>query len=263
MIGRPAASYRKAHELLWKKGNWQFLMIPIGLSIALFIALMGASFAASTVISNWIQNYLEKFYDIPDWLTVVWGILIFSFAIGTSYICFRSLVMICYGPFLEQLSTEAEKLLKGRPHEIERTVYESIKRPFLMALLVISGTLASICGAFLIGLIPVIGVIISGALLFPLQMFLGAVAFIDPYLDRSGYTHRDAFRLMWKNFGSVFVFGLVGFGLALIPIVGWFVGPTYSAAAGIIFAILLLQNEKTKGKNNSASQLEIVHDDPE
>ena len=253
MIGKTAYSYQKAHEILWKHGHWRFLLAPIGLSVVLLFVLTGLCFLVSKWVSGWAQGLLEKMYDFPDWLESIWLILFFAIGLGTCYVAFRSLVMICYGPFLERLSVMAEKVVTGDSHEVPRSIAEAIQRPILMVFFSVLGSLLAVGAGFLLSLIPLIGVVLSGALLFPTQIFLATMPFIDPYLDRSGMNARDSIRLMREHFFSVFSLGLVGLGITLIPIVGWFLGPTYSAAAGIVFAILISQRDENRKKIISGS----------
>ena len=239
MIGRTVYSYSKAHEILWKHGHWKFMLAPIGLSVVLFVVLVGACFGLSSLVSDWIQGLISNWYDLPEWLEDIWLVLFFALGLGTCYVAFRALVIVCYGPFLEQLSIEAEKVVKGDSHEVPRSIPEMIKRPLLMAFVTISFSLLALIVGFLFGLIPLVGAVISAVCLFPTQMFLSAIGFVDPYLDRSGLSAGASFRLMRKNFFSIAMLGIVGLLITLIPVIGWFVGPTYSAAAGIVFAILI------------------------
>lgn len=246
MIGRTAYSYRKAHEILWKHGHWKFLLAPIGLSVVLFFLLIVGTFALSNLISHWTENLIDKLYDFPDWVRFIWLTLFFALGLGTCYVAFRALVMVCYGPFLERLSVEGEKVVKGHSHEVPRSILAMIKRPLLMALLTVGMSLLVLIAGFLLTLIPVAGVVLSAVFVFPTQVYLSAVGFVDPYLDRAGLSANDSFRLMRKNFFGIAILGLVGLLITLIPVVGWFVGPTYSAAAGIVFAILITDSETGK-----------------
>ena len=68
-------------------------------------------------------------------------------------------------------------------------------------------------------------------------MFLTGIGFIDPYFVRAGYNGMQSFRIMLKRFFTVGFFSAFGGLILLIPLFGWFLGPTYSVVAGIILAL--------------------------
>ena len=63
---------------------------------------------------------------------------------------------------------------------------------------------------------------------------------IDPVLSRAGLRARDSFRLLRRNMLEVIVFGAIGSLIVAIPLVGWFLGPTYCVIAGVHLGLLLL-----------------------
>ncbi|MCI5223916.1 MAG: hypothetical protein D3924_14900, partial [Candidatus Electrothrix sp. AR4] len=95
--------------------------------------------------------------------------------------------------------------------------------------------------------VPVVGTLLSGAVVFFLQMFLSSVAFVDPYLDRRGMATKQAFTLLWGEKRDMFFFGTAGLLLTLIPVFGWFVGPTYSVISGVALGVLLFEEDTDSG----------------
>ncbi len=239
MIGKAKFSFLKAHEILWKLGYWRYLLVPIILSVVLAVVLVVLCFAFSSILSVWLHEFLSTFFELPEWFRLVLMLFIIVFEMGPFYVAFRSLVMVCYAPFLDKLSVKVEELVNGHSKEFDRGFIESIKRPLMMASFTISASVAVFVGGLFIGLVPVAGILISSLMLIPFQIFLSSVAYVDPYLERSGYTPRESIVLMRKNIGSMLIFGLFGFIIMMIPIIGWFVGPTYSVVAGIVFGILI------------------------
>ncbi|WOO42796.1 EI24 domain-containing protein [Rubellicoccus peritrichatus] len=233
-------SYVKAHEILWKLGYWRYLLIPIALSVVLAFVLVGFCFLFSAVLSSLAHEYLSGLFEMPEWFRIIILILIFGLGLGPCYVLFRGLVMVCYGPFLDKLSIKAEALINGKVKDFESGFFDSIKRPLQMAFYTISASIAFFFGGLALGLIPLLGMFVAGITLL-VQMYLSAVPYVDPYMERSGYSARESFRLMRKHTGSVLLFGLIGLLTTAIPIVGWFIGPTYSVVAGIILGILLTE----------------------
>ncbi len=247
MFGKAKYSFLKAHEILWKLGYWRYLLIPILLSMVLAFVLTVLGIALSSILSLWAYEFLSQFFELPRILREVLILVIIICEIGPLYVAFRSLVLVCYAPFLDRLSIKVEELVNGSAKEFSRSFLETLKRPLLMAAFTISASVAVFGAGLVIGVIPFVGLLISAGLLFPLQIFLSSVAYVDTYLERIGLTPKESFKLMRKNFGSMFIFGLIGFAIMLIPVVGWFVGPTYSVVAGIVFGILISKEREGSG----------------
>jgi uncharacterized protein involved in cysteine biosynthesis len=77
-------------------------------------------------------------------------------------------------------------------------------------------------------------------------MFLSSAAFVDPYLDRRGMTPKQTFVLLWSKKTEMFFFGAAGLLLTIIPIIGWFIGPTYSVISGVALGVLLFEENLDK-----------------
>ncbi|MEM6884164.1 MAG: EI24 domain-containing protein [Verrucomicrobiota bacterium] len=243
MIHEAKFAYLKAHEILWKHGYWKYLLLPIAISIVLAVLLLLLCLGFSSWLSGWTLDVLAKWIALPGWIQPILTILLFCLSATPCYVAFRSLVLLAYAPFLDQLAVQAETLVNGEVRTTQRSLPQTLRRPLLMASITIPLSLLLLIGGFAIGLIPVVGVFLTGLIILPLQLFLSAVAYIDPYLDRCDHNPLASLRMMRKQFFNVMFFGLVGLLLTFIPIIGWFLAPTYSVAAGIVFGILLQQSK--------------------
>lgn len=235
-------AYQKAHQAILKLGYWKFLLTPIFLSAALALILISLCLLVSTLVSGLLHSYIENIFSFPAWMKILLTILIFALSLAPCYIFFRSLVIICYSPFLDKISKEAERLINGTNTTIDTHFKDSIKRSLLMAFYSISGVIIITIASFAFGFIPFIGILISGVLIFPANLFLSSVSYLDPYLSQNGYTPTESIKLMWSHRVTVMYFGLIGFCITIIPFFGWFIGPTYSVVAGVILSILLHNN---------------------
>lgn len=236
-IRHPIAAYRRAHQLLWKMQFWRILIWPVLISIALTVLL----FVGYLAVGNWLFSEVEAFFfgeeQLPAWLRAIfWLLLVVQFS-GPLYVAFRGLVLICYGPFLDTLSTKIERAEHGKVMETERTLWESIQRPLLMFVWTFSASMGVLLASVALGLVPLIGVLLGVVIQFPIQMFLSGVSYIDPYMDRAGYTPRESFRVIRQHFAGSAIFAMLGLLIQAIPVVGWFVGPTYSVIAGVLYGI--------------------------
>jgi len=157
-----------------------------------------------------------------------------------AYITFRVVVMLFYMPVLEFVAERVERRVLGRAIEDPKRWYQMIGRMGLIVAvtLVLSMTLAllSLAASF----IPVVGTVVVMLGILPLQWFLAAVGYLDPSLDRRGYAVRASLRMLRSRFFTVVLFDLIGTAILLVPLVGWFLGPTYSVVAGIILVIRML-----------------------
>ncbi len=232
-------AFKKAHQIIWDHGYWRYLLVPILLSALLLPTLIVGFGVLAYYSGTWIESLFTNGEDTMLWLRYLIMAVLLTCALGTGFVLYRNLIMVCYGPFLERLSVKAEILVNGQASEGDRPFLESILRPLTITLYAVIASLSTILLGALLGLIPLIGSLLMFLFLVPIQLFLGAVGYIDPYLERTGRSPKEAFQLMRHHFWPVIAFSITGLLLLVIPIVGWFVAPTYSAVAGIVFGILM------------------------
>ena len=98
-------------------------------------------------------------------------------------------------------------------------------------------------------------------------MFLTGIGFIDPYFDRAGYSGMQSFRVMRNRFFTVGIFSSLGGLILLIPLFGWFLGPTYSVVAGIILALQFNAEHQAKKDSENLEKkpppIKLQHKTPE
>ena len=243
MFKSPVVSYLKANQLLWQKGCWKTMLAPIVISAVLFPALLFVSYLSASGITDWLDGRFFEDSTFPGWIRFILVSSLFMACLAPCYVMFRGLVMLCYAPFLDQLSERAEKLLLGGIKTQKRPLSKILKRAAGMAVISITLALAVVLLGFGISTIPLVGPLLVGFVVFPLELFLSSLGFIDPYLDRTGLSSRDALRLLRKYFWRTTFFGFIGLCLMMVPVIGWFVGPTYSVTAGVVMGILISEEE--------------------
>ncbi|MGJ8654004.1 MAG: EI24 domain-containing protein [Opitutaceae bacterium] len=235
-------AFGKAHEIIWEHGHWKYLLVPIVLTALLLPALGVIMISLSYFLAALIEGSFTGGEEVT-WIRYVVMAALLTGAIGTGYVLYRNLVMVCYGPFLDRLSVQAEILVNGAAQESNRPLLESLVRPLVITAYAVAASFSTIIIGLLLGLIPLIGGPLMLLFLVPTQLFLGAVGYVDPYLERKGYSARESLRMMRHYFYPMLAFAILGSLLLLIPFVGWFIAPTYSAVAGIVFAILMTAEE--------------------
>jgi len=232
-------SFKTAHHVIWKHSAWKTLLVPLTISALLLLTIAGLSYLCSSLLWRVIEGGIEQFVNLPDWASLL--VIIFFVIVGLApvYLLFRSLVMVIYGPFLDRIAEKAEFLISGSNKDYKSSLVDSLKRPVMMLGYAVVGGVAISGVSSVLGLIPLVGVLLSISFLLPANIFMSSISYIDPYLERSGYSPRQSFDLMRKNIVSIFFFGVIGLLVTSIPFFGWFVGPTYSVVAGVALSILL------------------------
>lgn len=212
------------------------MAIPILLSALLgVLILIGSYFLAHHLVSL-LETSFPGLANQPDWVRGLLVVVLLALGAAPCYVVFRSLVMVLYGPFLDRLSENVEKQITGTSHGVKIGFLPSFKRPLILAACTITASLILFAASVALGLIPIVGWLLSLLLVWPMQLFLSAISYVDPYLERHGVAPGTAFRRMWKQKFAMVCFGGAAVLLSLIPIIGWFLGPTYSVVAGLVFS---------------------------
>jgi CysZ protein len=232
-------AYREAHRLIWREGLWRWMVLPVLLTMAYLPLLVLGGLALGEGISGWLVDLLPWLGDYRGWVYWPMRVLLFLLFALFGYFSYRIVVMLLYLPMMEFIAEGVERRVLGEAEAVARPWYAMVGR----ILGIVSLTLLLSAGLLVLNLaaslIPVVGTLVALACILPFQFFLTAVGYLDPYLDRRGYTVRESLRLLWRHFPTVVGFDLLGTGLLLIPIVGWFLGPTYAVVAGILMGMRL------------------------
>ena len=245
-------AFKVGHEVLWRHGQWRRLRLPIAISVLLVPLSIAGFFTLGWELSDYLQHLLFPNQTWTEFIGFAVWIALSILAAGPLYILFRSLVLLVFTPFLDLVSEETECILTGKPAPPGQSIPASLLRLSLILLVTIAASVLVMIAGFALSVIPVIGAALSGAVVFFFQMFLSSTAFVDPYLDRRGMTPKQTFALLWSKKTEMFFFGAAGLLLTMIPVVGWFIGPTYSVISGVALGVLLFEENPDK---DSARQI--------
>lgn len=229
-----------AHRLLFQHGFWRYLLFPVSFSVALVPLALWGGFEGFAALAQWVLGWFMD--DGTTAASIVGTVLLIATLVllaGPLFLVFRGLVMLAYLPFLDRLAEKAERVVEGGPTTLARGLLSALWRWAAMFAITLAASAAVLVAGFLLGLVPLVGVVISTVFVAALQLWLGSVANVDPYLDRRGYSTRGALGLMWRFFFTLTVFGGLSLGATAVPVVGWFVGPTYTAVAGVVLGLLI------------------------
>ncbi len=218
-------------------------MLPGLLSAAYFPAVVAFTLVAMTRVGIFINERV-----MPEWMrsTVVTALLLgILYIIGfvTGFLLYRTVIMIVYSPALGYMSEAVEKQLGGTmspEFSCRGFAYDAIRGSSLSILtFVLSVAVFGLC--WIISLLPLVGAVVSVFLLPLSQMYLAGVGFSDPALERRRYSVRRSLGFCWKNRGRLIGHGL-GFSLLLaIPLIGWFLAPSYGIIAGTVGVVSVLK----------------------
>lgn len=223
-------AYRVANRMIWSGGLWRYWLIPAVLGL-LYLPLLVLGI---TWVSDWLAGHMkwggtEGSLGWWVWRVVWWG------ALGVvGWLTYRSVVLVFHAPFLDAISERVEKELRGRDVVPEMGWFPMAMRSLRMAAL--TGVMSMLVAALNLGMlaIPVVGWVISVGVLLPIQLWLGGVQAVDPCLGRNGRGVRASLGLLRRRWLLTLLVGGGGALILLIPVFGWFIGPTYLVVAGVV-----------------------------
>ncbi len=240
--------YKRAHRLIWEEGIWKHMIIPGFLGVLYFPVVFGGVYSGSVYGMTELGGYIgEKWIpkEVFDWMA--WGVGFIAGLLGLylGFLLFRSVLMILYAPFIGFISESAEKKefgTSGPDFSFKGLIYD-IYRGTMVSLISLgfSLLLTLVCWAFL--LIPVVGVVVSLVGMLMVQAYFAGVGFVDPVLERRRYGIRQSLGFSSEHKMRVMGNGAGFMLIVLIPILGWFVAPTYAIAAAAISGVESLKED--------------------
>ncbi len=228
--------YAEANRVVFKHKLWSYMLVPGALSLiyAVLVVLFGVAYlpdVAAYAEANWIPQsalggVLSFFTTLLLWLLL--------FVLG--FMAYKHVVLIFFSPVLGYLSEVTEKAVTGQsPPDFDfKQLFKDIARSLKINLKNLALSLVFSVLAWLLVVIPLIGVVISAIALFAIQAYYGGFGFIDITMERKRYSVPESFEFIRKRRGLVTGVGTGFLVLALIPLFGWFIAPAYSAIAATL-----------------------------
>ncbi len=237
--------HRRAHRLVMDHKLWRLILIPGLLSIFYFPAVIwGTMYAVRPVTrylhAQWVPEFLQSTLTLA-----LLGVVIWALSIYVGFLLFRNVIMILCSPLLSYISETVEKVSGGiePPKFTWQGVGREILRATCLSLLAVLISAFAFALCFLIGLIPVAGAVVAFALMTIIQSYLAGIGFADPVLERRRYTIPSTLKFARRHRPRLIGVG-VGFLLLMaVPIIGWFVAPSYGIIAGTLAGLDLLKEE--------------------
>lgn len=156
---------------------------------------------------------------------------------------FSFIFLIIGTPFFSFISAKTEEINEGKTYPFKlKTFLKELKRGLSLSIRNTFKQLGLLIIITLIGLIPVIG-IINPLLSFIIQSYFNGILMIDYTLERKGISVKESERFFRENKSEMFAIGLGFMFLLLIPVIGWFLAPTYGIVASYLFYSKRPQNQ--------------------
>lgn len=263
------SAFGQAHRFIWEEGFLKMLYVPLLLTVLYFPVMVGACYFSAAMVVEFFEGQLGLDGDYGGWAWVEWlAEIILFLGIGVlGVITYRSVVLLFYSLYLDKIAEKVEASVTGQVIDCNRPTTQILGRMVVVGIITLVGTVTMLLIEIGANLIPFIGGLIALALIIPCEMFLTGIGFIDPYFDRAGYSGMQSFRVMRNRFFTVGIFSSLGGLILLIPLFGWFLGPTYSVVAGIILALQFNAEHqaKTDSENleNRPPPIKLQHKTPE
>lgn len=208
------AAYQNSFNLIRKLNLWKYFGIPIVISLLTAVLIIISALNFGNIIGGFI----------PKWWFWEWGRIFGNIAgsfiiIILGLIVFRHIIMALSAPFMSPVSEKIEKYLNPNAElptqsGFFKLLWRGIKINIRNLVLELTFTIP----IFIIGLIPVIG-IISAPLLFLIQSYYAGFGNMDYTLERH-FTFQERIQFVRRNCGTAIGNGLVFMIILMIPIVG-------------------------------------------
>ena len=215
----------RGYRLLLRPGVRGFMLIPLIGNVLLYLLAAGlALYGLDSAFDRWMPPAL-------DWLRWLLFPLIALGLLVLSYLSFTLLGNLILAPFNGLLSERVERSLTGQlARPPDETVGAAMRRSSRLALWRLGFVLIRLVGVFVLGLIPVVGV-----LALPLGVLLGAwllaLEFSDAPLGNWRWDLAQQRELLRAHRLGFLGFGLTAMGLALVPVLNFALIP--AAIAGM------------------------------
>lgn len=232
-------AYADAHDLVWRGGMWKHLIVPGLLSMLYFPVVIGGLFGgtffgvkelATLIREDWLPE------AAAEWMAWGFSIIIGLLGVYLAFLLYRSVVMIIYAPFIGLISETAEERFhgtRGPSFSVGGLLYDIYRGSMVSVFTLLISLILSVA-CFLLLLIPVAGAMAYFIGMLVLQAYFAGVGFLDPVLERrrlgirASLTH--AYRHKWHVLGNGTGFLI----MMLVPILGWFLAPSYGIIAAAI-----------------------------
>lgn len=211
-------AYGGSFKLISDLKLWKYFAIPIGISVitAVVIGLAAWSWSdnlGQLIAKAWIWEWgAETFRTIGD---ILGGLLIAVLGL----IAYRHIVMALSAPFMSPVSEKIEAQIEGDAYTQNASSFKALLwRGIRINMRNLAMELLLTIPIFLLGFIPVIGVV-SPVLLFFMQAYYAGFGNMDYTLERH-LEYNNSIRFVKAHRGIAMGNGIVFMAMLFIPVIG-------------------------------------------
>lgn len=233
----------RAHEFILTNKFKRYLLISGFFFLLLFTIsikwLLGFLNSIELPLIEWSLPKVKSFFNFEDGelrqgLKAVFWILKKTIESNKDAI-FLFIFMIIGTPYFSFISSKTEETLTGKKYPFKFKVFiKEIKRGLSISIRTTFKQLLFIIGITIIAFIPYMDTITPLAT-FIVQAYYNGILITDYSLERQDYSIKETDRYYKQNKSSMFTIGLGFMFLLLIPVVGWFLAPTYALVASSFY----------------------------
>jgi CysZ protein len=224
-------------HILLQPGFRLFLLVPLIVNIILFTLMI---LWAYSLIDGWMASLLSW---MPEWLGFLkwlfWAAY-FVVIVMTLFYGFVAAANLIGAPFYGYLAELTEKYLRGEDISEPfswKTLIAMIPRTIMRELQKILYYLPRVLGLLILGLIPGINLIVA-FVWFVFSAWMMAIQYIDYPADNNRMSFKDMRKYLSKHRFTSLGFGMLAFGLTLLPILNFLALP-----AAVCGAVVFWVNE--------------------
>ncbi len=211
-------------------------IIPIFVNIAIYWTAFFLTYSKIAGYSGSITG--AEHPDAGFWSELLQLLFLVVTALMLLIICYFIFVIagsIITAPFNENLSLIIEEKTTGMKSDYNPGFIKDISNSMGAELKKISFYIAILFVIFLLGVIPIIGSILSVVLGTVFSFFYNALDFIDYPMTRRYYTLRQKIKIVYSKFPLSMGFGCTAFLLMFLPVINVFLKPICVAGGTALF----------------------------
>lgn len=202
-------------------------------------------------LTKWLLPYLQKYLtlnpeDIKNGIKGLFWLI--KKAIESNKDAIFSTVFLIIGtPFFSFISSKTEEIKTGKTYPFQWSGFiKELKRGLSLSIRNSSKQWGIILIITIIALIPLID-IFTPLITFIIQAFFNGILMTDYTLERQGFSVKESEEFYNHHKPEMFAIGFGFMFLLLIPVIGWFIAPTYGIVASYLY-FTSIENEINKEK---------------
>lgn len=216
---------------------WKYVAAPVAVNL-----LVGGLIYAGALYAGW-HGIDRLMGHVPAWASAIEPVLRLLLVVALFFVTgllVGKFGVILGAPWYGRLSEELEEARLGRqmpeaPRGLAGVVQE-VGRAIAYELKKLGLTVAVLAPLFLIGLVPLVGPVVSTLGGFALGVTIACLDFLDPSLERRRLRFREKLATVYRHMPVTGGFGTVALVLVSIPLVNLLTVPLSVAAGSLLYA---------------------------